>query len=71
MSGDNYDITVNGQPTSIPVGCTVEGLLSQLEIMRRRVAVAVNHDVVPRGSYPETKLTAGDQIEILEAVGGG
>lgn len=71
MSDHESSITVNGEPIAIPSGCTVQRLLSQLDMTRGRVAVAVNRDVVPRGAYDATKLAPGDQIEILEAVGGG
>ncbi len=71
MSGSDCSILVNGEPASVPSGCTVETLLSRLDMTRRRVAVAVNRDIVPRAAYPATQLTSGDQIEILEAVGGG
>ena len=37
----------------------------------RRVAVAVNRDVVPRSLYGSVELSADDRVEILEAVGGG
>ena len=49
----------------------MEILLAQLELGQKRVAVAVNRDVVPRGAYAKLKIGSGDQIEILEAVGGG
>ena len=71
MSTPEHAVTVNGEAAAIPLGCTVEGLLARLDLKQRRVAVAVNRDVVPRGAYSETKLGAGDQVEILEAVGGG
>ena len=71
MSGSDSSILVNGEPLGVPAGCTVEGLLSQLDMTRRRVAVAVNSDIVPRGEHTATRLLSGDRIEILEAVGGG
>lgn len=71
MSVPDCSILVNGEPASVPSGCTVELLLSQLDMTRRRVAVALNRDIVPRTAYPATQLRPGDQIEILEAVGGG
>jgi sulfur carrier protein len=37
----------------------------------RRVAVAVNREVVPRSAFPARRLVPGDRVEILEAVGGG
>ena len=37
----------------------------------RRIAVAVNREVVPRSSFESQRIADGDRIEILEAVGGG
>ena len=71
MSAPGCSITVNGETTSIPTDCSVEALLSRLDLAHKRVAVAVNRDVVPRGAYASVQIAAGDQIEILEAVGGG
>lgn len=64
-------MTVNGEPQAIPPDTTISGLLGLLEIGGKRVAVAVNRDVVPRTRHTFVKLQAGDEIEILEAVGGG
>jgi sulfur carrier protein len=63
-------IYMNGATREIPVGCTVAGLLSILEV-EGRVAVAINRDVVPRSVHAEIELNDGDEVEILEAVGGG
>ena len=41
------------------------------DLVGKRVAVAVNRDVVLRSHYREVELRDGDRIEILEAVGGG
>ena len=64
-------VVVNGKPVDVPGHCTVRQLLSLLEMGDRRVAVAVNYDVVPRSGYDTTQVARGDRIEILEAVGGG
>ena len=64
-------ITVNGEPTRVPRECSVAGLLELLEIRDRRVAVALNRDVVPCSAFAHTQIATGDQVEILEAVGGG
>ena len=42
-----------------------------LTVEARRVAVAVNRDVVPRSAFAGRLLASGDRVEILEAVGGG
>jgi sulfur carrier protein len=64
-------ITVNGEATDVPQACTVAGLLEQLQLGDRRVAVALNSDVVPSSAFALTQIATGDRIEILEAVGGG
>ena len=64
-------VQVNGESRDIASRCTVAGLLKELELAGKRVAVAVNRDVVLRSHYPEIELADGDRIEILEAVGGG
>ena len=64
-------VEVNGEPRDLPRGCTVEGLLAQLDLIGRRVALALNREVVPRSTYADVAIQDGDRIEILEAVGGG
>jgi sulfur carrier protein len=64
-------IRVNGEARSVPAGCSVSGLLSLLALDRRRIAVAVNREVVPRSAHAARILAPGDRVEILEAVGGG
>jgi sulfur carrier protein len=64
-------LTVNGEPVSVTERCTVGQLLEELGFGHRRIAVAVNRNVVPRSAFAARELVAGDRIEILEAVGGG
>lgn len=64
-------LLVNGERRSVPAPCTVEGLLRRLSPDPRRVAVAVNRDVVPRSAFGTHQLASDDRVEILEAVGGG
>jgi sulfur carrier protein len=71
VSQTALELRVNGEPRSVPAGCTVEQLVRVLGLERRRIAVAVNRDVVPRSAFDAHALTAGDRVEILEAVGGG
>ena len=64
-------LTVNGEPRKAPVGATVRDVVELLQLDGRRIAVAVERDVVPRSEYAQRALRDGDRIEILEAVGGG
>jgi len=64
-------LLVNGEPQPLPADASVAGLLADLSMAGRRVAVAVNRNVVPRSAHADYRLRAGDRVEILEAVGGG
>jgi len=68
---ETREVEVNGRPVALPAGSTVAALVEELGFAGRRVAVAVNREVVPRSQYPGRTLEAGDRIEILQAVGGG
>jgi sulfur carrier protein len=64
-------IIVNGSTTEIPDGLDMKGLVEQLDLAGRRIAVEVNQELVPRSRFDGYRLTAGDRVEIIHAVGGG
>ena len=64
-------ITLNGDPFDMPAPLTVTQLLEQLHIDSRRVAVEHNFIVLKRAAYDTTTLAEGDQVEIVNFVGGG
>jgi sulfur carrier protein len=50
---------------------SVLGLLIELGLDMRKVAVERNEEIVPRSRYHETWLDSGDQLEIVHFIGGG
>ena len=64
-------IHVNGEPFEIPGPVTIDGLLANLTIDSRLVAVEHNLVVVKRDRYETVVLKEGDQVEIVNFVGGG
>jgi len=64
-------IQLNGESCDLPAPLTIADLLGRLEIDPRRVAVERNFAVVKRDRYGSTQVEAGDQIEIVNFVGGG
>jgi thiamine biosynthesis protein ThiS len=64
-------VTLNGDPHTLTGSATVSELLAQLDIDPRSVAVERNFVVVKRDHYATTSLAEGDQIEIVNFVGGG
>jgi len=65
------EITVNGEPHSLPENLTVEALLERLGHAGKRVAVERNGDIVPRSLHTEQTIHGQDRIEIVHAIGGG
>jgi sulfur carrier protein len=64
-------VLLNGEPTELENGATVETVLEALELPHRGVAVAVDAEVVPRGEWPEHELNEGARVEVLRAIQGG
>ena len=64
-------ITVNGSATEVDPALSVSGLLDQLALTGKRIAVERNGEVVPKSLHPTTRLAEGDRLEIIVAVGGG
>ena len=64
-------IQLNGESFELPDGETVADLLARQELTGRRVAVELNLDIVPRSQHAGTVLKAGDQVEVVHAIGGG
>ena len=64
-------ISLNGEPHELEAPLSVSALLERLGIDPRRVAVEVNLEVVRRAKYEATTIGPGDQVEIVNFVGGG
>jgi sulfur carrier protein len=64
-------IIVNGEPSDVAAGTTVAALLEDLDVPSRGVAVAVDAEVVPRGSWEAFAIADGARVEVLIAVQGG
>jgi len=64
-------VTVNGESRALDGPISVSGLLTQLGLDTRKVAVERNAEIVPRSRYIETWLASGDALEIVHFIGGG
>jgi sulfur carrier protein len=67
-------ITVNGEPTLVADGSSIEQLLAgrpNYDPKRRGIALARNGEVVPRSRWSSQLLAEGDVVELLTATQGG
>jgi thiamine biosynthesis protein ThiS len=64
-------ITLNGDPHQLQGPLSVSALLQRLDIDARRVAVELNTAVVKKAAYDTSVVKDGDEVEIVNFVGGG
>ena len=64
-------IRLNGDPFETEGPLTVLQLLERLQIDPRRVAVEHNLAILKRDRYATSTIDEGDQVEIVNFVGGG
>ena len=70
-SGFVIQLTINGERQQLETSMTVAQLLERQGLAGKRVAVERNGEIVPKSRHGETRLAAGDKLEIVVAVGGG
>ena len=63
--------SLNGEPHELAGPMTISELLARLGVDARLVAVEHNLQIVKRAKYEETLVSAGDEIEVVNIVGGG
>ena len=63
-------VTVNGTALDI-AGQILEGYLTGEGYDKKRIAVELNGEIVPKAQYGQTVLKDGDALEVVSFVGGG
>jgi sulfur carrier protein len=64
-------IKLNGEQREIPEGTTVAQLVQELGLEGKRIAVEINETLVPRTQHATHELQESDEMEIVQAIGGG
>ena len=65
------EIFLNGKPLPIEENDNVAALLTKLDLENKRLEVEVNLEIIPRSQFDRHILSAGDKVEIVQAIGGG
>lgn len=63
-------IQVNGELREV-AAATILGLVEELGLDVRKVAVERNLEIVPKSLHAATPIAEGDRIEVVQFVGGG
>jgi len=64
-------IKLNGDPHEVQGPLSVSPLREHLDVDARRVAVELNLNVVKKAAYDSSLINDGDEVEIVNFVGGG
>jgi sulfur carrier protein len=64
-------IQLNGATREVASETTLLALIEEMKLDRELVAVELNQNLVPRRQLGEKRLEPGDQVEVVEFVGGG
>lgn len=65
------DIVINGTAHQVADDMSLDRAVSLISTAASGIAAAVNGELVRRASWSSTRLTAGDEVEVLTAVQGG
>lgn len=71
MESELLNILVNGEARQVPSHLSVASLLEWLKLPSERVAVELNKSIIRKRDWPQTPISNGSQVEIVEFVGGG
>ena len=65
------NITLNGQPLELQNGATLLDVIRLLELEGKRYAIEVNEAIIPRSEHAGYLVNPGDDVEVVQAIGGG
>jgi thiamine biosynthesis protein ThiS len=64
-------VRLNGSETKLDDDTTLSSVVRRYGRGERGIAVALNGEVVARSRWNDVKLSEGDRVEVLGAIGGG
>lgn len=64
-------IRVNGEEKTVAEELRLSELVASLSLEGSRYAVEVNEELIPRTEHGQFVLKEQDQVEIVQAIGGG
>ncbi|MDP3785744.1 MAG: sulfur carrier protein ThiS [Undibacterium sp.] len=65
------EVQLNGEPHSLPEAFDLASLIESLSLGNQAIAVAVNRQIIRRAQWQEHIVQAGDQVDVVRAIGGG
>lgn len=64
-------IQLNGEDFICEQPTSIQGLVGEMGLSGKRIAVELNKEIKPADQYSEIQLKEGDVVEVVQAIGGG
>ena len=64
-------VVLNGEKREVPENLSLKELLRFLSLKEERVAIERNREIIKREAWEQVRVEPGDQLEIVQFVGGG
>ena len=64
-------LIVNDEPLDYEAGMTVADVLKRRNYIWRMLAVFINGEFVPRGTYNKTPVPDGAEVKVIHQIAGG
>ena len=64
-------ISVNGDTREYAEGTAVADVVADLDLTGKRIAIELNKEILPFDQYATQQIHSNDQLEIVQAIGGG
>jgi thiamine biosynthesis protein ThiS len=64
-------VTINGATRQLPHNINISGLIDDMGLAGKRIALERNGEIVPRSTFAIQQIADGDKLEVVVAVGGG
>ncbi|WP_457676526.1 sulfur carrier protein ThiS [Thiolapillus sp.] len=65
------NILLNGENITVADATTLADIVRSMNLEGSRYAIEVNEELVPRSKHDSHRLKEGDNVEIVQAIGGG
>lgn len=65
------NITLNGEAFSCADDASLHSIALAMSLDGKRYAIELNKEIIPKTQHAETRLSEGDQVEVVQAIGGG
>lgn len=67
----DIEFQLNGIKLKKNIPLSIQDLVEELNLQRKKIAIEVDGEIIPKSLHHSTQVQAGAKIEIVHAVGGG